>query len=172
MSDPKQTLARDGQQCREYSRCPCSTETGKAPCVFRPPSDHQVGIEVATCCCRSLSAGCSSPFSSHPFVRKRPQRRGSDWSRLFIGRARGNSNTRSLVPSVAVSFRSNPRSASLGTGCWIGECPGTISDRSPCHRWSAPYVQSFDVVGSRSKRSNRASNDEDDARRQKRPARS
>ena len=114
-------------------------------------------IEVMTCCCRALSAGCSSPFSSHPFVRKRPQRRGSDWSRLFIGRARGNSNTRSLVPSVAVSFRSNPRSASLGTGCWIGECPGTISDRSPCHRWSAPYVQSFDVVGSRSKRSNCAS---------------
>ena len=38
--------------------------------------------------------------------------------------------------------------------------------------WSAADVQSFDVVGSRSKRSNCASDDEADARRQKRPARS
>ena len=49
---------------------------------------------------------------------------------------------------------------------------GTISDHSPCYTWSAADVQSFDVVGSRSKRSNCASDDEADARRQKRPARS
>jgi hypothetical protein len=36
----------------------------------------------------------------------------------------------------------------------------------------AADVQFFDVVGSRSKRSNRASDDEADARRQKSPARS
>ena len=49
---------------------------------------------------------------------------------------------------------------------------GTISDQSPCYTWSAADVQSFDIVGSRSKRSNCASDDEADARRQKRPARS
>ena len=49
---------------------------------------------------------------------------------------------------------------------------GTFSDHSPCYRWSAADVQSFDVFGSRSKRSNCASDDEADARRQKRPARS
>lgn len=43
-------------------------------------------------------------------VGKRPQRRGSDWSRLFIGCATGNSNTRPLLPSVTVGFRSNPYS--------------------------------------------------------------
>jgi hypothetical protein len=49
---------------------------------------------------------------------------------------------------------------------------GTISEHSLCNTWSAADVQSFDVVGSRSKRSNCASDDEADARRQKRPARS
>jgi hypothetical protein len=49
---------------------------------------------------------------------------------------------------------------------------GTISDFSPCYRRRAADVQFFDVVGSRSKRSNRASDDEADARRQKSPARS
>jgi hypothetical protein len=50
---------------------------------------------------------------------------------------------------------------------------GTISDLSPCYRRRAADVhQSFDIVGSRSKRSNCASDDEADARRQKRPARS
>jgi len=42
---------------------------------------------------------------------------------------------------------------------------GTISDHSPCYTWSAADVQSFDIVGSRSKRSNCASDDEADARR-------
>ena len=45
---------------------------------------------------------------------KRLQRRGSDWSRLFIGFARGNSNTRSLGPSATVGFRST-RITCLGT---------------------------------------------------------
>jgi hypothetical protein len=49
---------------------------------------------------------------------------------------------------------------------------GTSSDHSPCYTWSAADVQSLDIVGSRSKRSNCASDDEADARRQKRPARS
>src|SRR6476620_6044340 len=50
--------------------------------------------------------------------------------------------------------------------------PGTISDLSSCYKRRAADVQFFDVVGSRSKRSNCASDDEADARRQKRPARS
>jgi hypothetical protein len=49
---------------------------------------------------------------------------------------------------------------------------GTISDLTPCYRRRAADVQFFDVVGSRSKRSGCASDDEADARRQKRPARS
>jgi hypothetical protein len=54
----------------------------------------------------------------------------------------------------------------------VAGASGTISDHSPCYTWSAADVQSFDVVGSRSKRSNCASDDEANARRQKRPARS
>ena len=71
---------------------------------------------------------------------------------------------------------------SLGAPCRSQAClrafhnragaSGTISDLSPCYRRRAADVQFFDVVGSRSKRSSCASDDEADARRQKRPARS
>ena len=56
------------------------------------------------------------PIFISPFRSKTAPAAGQRLEPSFIGRARGNSDTRSLVPSVAVSFRSNPRSASLGTG--------------------------------------------------------
>jgi hypothetical protein len=64
------------------------------------------------------------------------------------------------------------RVKAFGLTIKLAGASGTISDHSPCYTWSAADVQSFDVVGSRSKRSNCASDDEADARRQKRPARS
>ena len=58
------------------------------------------------------------------------------------------------LPSVTVGFRSNPYSFP-GNRMLDSDHTRTISDRSPCHRWGT-YVQSFDVAGSRSKRSNYA----------------
>jgi len=86
---------------------------------------------------RALSAGCSNLFSSHLLAQKRPQRRGSDWSRLFIGRARGIATPGRTYQVWLSAFVPTRVSASLGTGCRIGERPGTISDRSPCQTWSA-----------------------------------
>ena len=64
------------------------------------------------------------------------------------------------------------RVKALGLTIKVPGASGTISDHSPCYTWSAADVQSFDIVGSRSKRSNCASDDEADARRHKRQTRS
>jgi hypothetical protein len=57
------------------------------------------------------------------------------------------------------------RVKAFGLTIKLAGASGAISDHPPCNTWSAADVQSFDVIGSRSKRSNCASDDEADARR-------
>jgi hypothetical protein len=73
---------------------------------------------------------------------------------------------------MQVTGASHQISKWFGLTIKLAGASGTNYDLSACYRWRAADVQFFDVVGSRSKRSSCASDDEADARRQKRPARS
>jgi hypothetical protein len=79
---------------------------------------------------------------------------------------------RKYLAGVAKACGKKSRGVSLKAFDEQAGASGTASSLSPCYSWSAADVQFFDAVGSRSERSDCASDDEADARRQKRPTRS